>query len=393
MADNGDKGLVNTDIGKLDDVTKFSLFDKHLRNLFAVCRNSIEQINARKVVKSKNIVNDSFENFEKMYEEIGPEDTIVLFEELYSNKRFQILSGESNWIKNKCIIEYPRAKKSKRRRSIMLSILYRDADKLSEEALEEIEKFDKRDNEANVFLPDGMILPILEIFTLVCKAEDRPKIQSLVDDVKEELKDEDVTTSRPATGATGMGGLGDILQKTLGGLDVSKLQQSFEQMQQQAAKDNGGEGGSSPNMSMPDNLGDMISDVLSNPKSKDVINKVTNSFKGAKDINGMVGAVSGLMADTELHETVKELVPKPQPISDNETNRMIEEAKVRYPSQESTDDVATDDLSGPSEKPRDPYECEDGTSLEYMVGSNAQEKYLENKNKKEVSFKDADTSV
>jgi hypothetical protein len=393
MADNGDKGLVNTDIGKLDDVTKFSLFDKHLRNLFAVCRNSIEQTNARKVVKSKNIVNDSFENFEKMYEEIGPEDTIVLFEELYSNKRFQILSGESNWIKNKCIIEYPRAKKSKRRRSIMLSILYRDADKLSEDALEEIEKFDKRDNEANVFLPDGMILPILEIFTLVCKAEDRAKIQSLVNDVKEELKDEDVTTSRPATGATGMGGLGDILQKTLGGLDVSKLQQSFEQMQQQAAKENGGEGGSSPNMSMPDNLGDMISDVLSNPKSKDVINKVTNSFKGAKDINGMVGAVSGLMADTELHETVKELVPKPQPISDNETNRMIEEAKVRYPSQESTDDVATDDLSGPSEKPRDPYECEDGTSLEHMVGSNAQEKYLENKNKKEVSFKDTDTSV
>ena len=322
------------------DTDKLVRFETFINKFFTICRNLKRLVESKRMVSSKNIIYDAFENFVEVYEKIGAERTIVVFEEVYRQKKIPILSGNDGWIKNNFNIEYPRTKKSKRRYCIMASVYYRNASDLAQQAEKEIEEFNDDKNAENVFLPEEFIYPLLEIFLLVAPESDIPKLTTYRDTIKMELKDtEYVPNTAQIPGLGNMGNLGSILTSALGGLNLQDM-----------AKSMGGEGssgggeGQPPDFGNLDNIGETISNILQNPNTKKVISQVMNSFKGMNSINDVQEKIGGILADTELHQSFKDLLPSPDPISDVEVNSMMAAAKEAHPDPEPGNSTSPDDI-------------------------------------------------
>jgi hypothetical protein len=314
------------------DVERLVAFEKNITDFFTICGNIKRLVESKRVVSSKNIIYDAFDNFVEVYGKIGAEKTLPLFDEIYTQKRVSILSGNDSWLKNNCNIEYPRTRKTKRRYCIMASVYYRNANDISQQAQREIEEFNDDKNAENVFLPEEFTYPLLEIFLLVAPPSDIPKLTVYRDAIRSELKD---TTFTPNTGQVpglgNLGNLGNILSSALGGLNLEEMAKTMEGAMNGGASGSSESSGQSPEFNM-ENIGEAISGVLTNPKTKTVITKVMDSFKDIKNITDVQQKLGGILTDTELHQSLKDLVPTPEPISDREVTNMIEEAQTAHPS-------------------------------------------------------------
>lgn len=310
-----------------DDVEKLVVFEKNITNFFTICGNLKRLVESKRVVNSKNLIYDAFDNFVEVYGKIGAEKSLPIFEELYAQKRVSILAGNDGWLKNNCNIEYPRTKKSsKRRYCIMASVYYRNANELSIQAQKEIEEFNDDKNAENVFLPEEFTYPLLEIFLLIAPASDIQKLTLYRDSIKNELKDTEYVAN--TANVLNMGNLGILLTSALGGLNLQDMAKSMGNVE------NGGDMSGMGDMS---NIGETISNILTNPNTKNVINKVVDSFKDMKNLGDIQEKIGGLLADKELQQSFKDLMPAPDPISDREINSMLADAKEHHP--DSNDDI------------------------------------------------------
>jgi len=302
---------------------KYVAFEENIRKFFVACDNIKKVVQSRKVISKKNMIYDSYEQFVDTYEQIGAEDTMIIFEKFYMEKRFQILSRKDTWIGNnsKAVIEFPSKKKTKRRKAIFLSIYYHNAKDLSAEAEKEVTEYNREEEADNVYLPEEMIYPLLEIFALVAPEEDMDKLNIYREEIKAELPSTDISPNK-ANPMSGMGDLGSMLNGALGSLDFSKLQQSFG---------GGGKEGESSGSGIPEGMdfGEAINGIFNNPESKNIINKVTGKFKGMKNMNDIQSVVGDLLSDKELQDSFKNMLP--EAVSDSEVKRMVAEAKGKHP--------------------------------------------------------------
>jgi len=321
---------MNSEIPYLSNATdRCVAFEENIRKLFTVCGNIKNIIQSKKNITKKNMIYDSFNQFVNTYDDIGAEDTMIIFEDFYIKKRYQILSRKDSWLgeNTKATIEFP-SKKSKRKKAIFLSIYYRNAQDISREAEREVTEYGREEEADNVYLPEELIFPLLEIFSLVAPSEDLEKLNLYREEIKSELPSTDITpnTTNPLGAMGGMGGLGGLLNGALGGIDFSNLQKSFGNL----TENSGGSGeGASPMIPEGLDIGETISGIFNNPESKKVINTVTGRFQNIKDMNDLQGVVGGLLADKDLQDSVKNLVP--EPITDREANKMVSDAKKECP--------------------------------------------------------------
>tara|TARA_R100000750_G_scaffold57228_1_gene44084 strand:+ start:320 stop:1543 length:1224 start_codon:yes stop_codon:yes gene_type:complete len=299
---------------------KYVAFEENIRKFFVACDNIKKVVQSRKVISKKNMIYDSYDQFVDTYEQIGAEDTMIIFEKFYMEKRFQILSRKDTWIGNnsKAVIEFPSKKKTRRRKAIFLSIFYHNAKDLSAEAEKEVTEYNREEEADNVYLPEEMIYPLLEIFALVAPAEDMDKLNIYREEIKAELPSTDISPNK-ANPMSGMGDLGSMLNGALGSLDLSNLQKSF-----------GGKEGESSN-GIPEGMdfGEAINGIFNNPESKNIINKVTGKFKGMKNMGDIQSVVGDLLSDKELQDSFKSILP--EAVSDSEVKRMVAEAKEKHP--------------------------------------------------------------
>lgn len=319
-----------------ENTDKYVLFEENIRKLFTACNNVKNAVSSRKVITKNNPIYDSFNQFVNTYEDIGAEDTMILFEEFYNKKKYQILSRKDTWIgeNSRSTIEFPSKKKTKRKKAIMLSVFYRHAKELSIEAEREVTEFGRDEEAENVYLPEVIIYPLLEIFVLLAPSSDMEKLNIYREEIKADLPDTDITPSA-VNPLQGMGGLGNMLNSALGGINFADIQKNF-------TENNGGEGGEGSDGSgqgqfIPPgmDLGDTISGLFKNPESKGVIDRVSGKFQNMKNVNDLGGIVGDLLSDKELQNSVKRLAPAPEPLSDGEGRRMVEEAKSKYPDSQS----------------------------------------------------------
>lgn len=311
------------------------VFEKNIKTLIAMCRkiNTIHQNN--KLINSRNVIMDSLDNFETVYNKIDdPLKSLPLFEEVYSKKKISILSGSKDWIRDSLFVEYPKTKKAKRRMALMISIFYGKADELSETAQREMNEYNDDKNADNLFLTEELELPLLEIFLLVCKPEEKKILTGVRNAVRKELPGGNVNSAMPA-GLGSLGGLGGLVGSLLGGLNLSELQAQANQMNKGAGEGSGtgggeggggGEGLSSIGNMGEDQINQYIGSILDNPKTKTTISKVVNSCKNINSLADVGNVIGGLMQDGDLAETMKQLLP--QPVNPND---MINEAKEKCP--------------------------------------------------------------
>ncbi len=307
-----------------ENTNKYVTFEDNIRKLFTSCDNVKKAISARKPIPKKHPIYDGFKQFMNTYEEIGAEDTMVLFEDFYMKKRYQILSKKETWIgsSSKATIEYPSRNKTKRRKAIFLSFFYQNALDLAREAEKEVTEFNRDEEAANVYLPEEIIFPLLEIFSLIAPLEDMEKLNIYREEIKADLPDTDIRPNTNPNPMAGMGNLGTMLNTALEGIDLSNISQAIGGMSQ--------EGGNGAPMMPPDmDIGETISGLFNNPESKKVINKVSGKFKDMKDIGDLKEVVGGLLSDKDLQDTVKGLIP--EPVTDSEANKMISDAKREHP--------------------------------------------------------------
>jgi hypothetical protein len=294
--------------------------ENNVRKLFIVLNNIKNKVSSVKIVNSNNVIYASLDKFINLYNDIGAEDSMVIFEELYKRKRIQILSKKDIWIREKAFLEYPTTKKVKTKGMIFLSIFYTNALDIAKEAEKDVVEFGREDEAANVYLPEELIYPLLEIFLLVAPQEDVELLESYKQEIVSELPSTDITpTVHPI-----MANLGGLLGNVLNGLDLSSIQKNL-----QASQATSGE--SSEGSPQPPDLMEAMGKLLNNPKSKEIMSNVTSKFNNVKGIDGLQQAIGGLLTDKQLVEDVKsitsELIPKPpEPISDREVTEMIAEA-------------------------------------------------------------------
>lgn len=289
--------------------------ENNVRKMFIVCNNIKNKVSTIKIVNSNNVVYASLDKFINLYNDIGAEDSMVIFEELYKKKRIQILCKKDTWIREKAILEYPTTKKVKTKGMILLSIFYGNALDIAKEAEKDVVEFGREDEAANVYLPEELIYPLLEIFLLVAPQEDLEILESYKQEIVSELPSTDITpTVHPM-----MANLGGLLGNVLNGLDLSSIQKNL----QAASAETGG--GQTPD------LMEAMGKLLNNPKSKEIMSNVTSKFNNVNGIDGLQQAIGGLLTDKQLVDDVKsitsELMPRPpEPISDREVNDMVAEA-------------------------------------------------------------------
>lgn len=291
--------------------------EHNIRKLFVVCENIRNKVSSTKVINSNNVVYASLDKFMALYNDIGAEDTMIIFEELYKKKRIQILCKKDNWIREKATVEYPTTRKVKTKGMILLSIFYNNALEISKEAERDVVEFGRESEAGNVYLPEELLYPLLEIFLLVAPSEDLEILESYKNEIVSELPSTNITPAMHPM----MNNLGGLLGNVLGGLDFSSLQKNMQAMA----------GESSGSTGQPPDITEAMSKLFNNPKSKEIVNNVTNKLTNVKGLDGLQQAIGGLLADKQLVEDVKsvanEIIPKaPEPITDREVNNMIESA-------------------------------------------------------------------
>lgn len=315
-----------------DATNKYVMFEENIRKLFTACDNIKQVVSSHGAISKKNPVYLGYDRFKEAYNEIGAEDTIFMFEEFYNRKRYQILSKTDGWIKDRAVIEYPTKKKTKQPRSVMLSIFYRHAQRLSKEAEKEVNEFNREDQAENVFLPDELIYTLLKIFSLVAPMEDIEKLNEYISIVESELPSTEIAPNT-ANPMAGMGNIGDFLNNALGGIDFKSLSKNL-------GLDEEG------NLPEGTNIQDVMTGVISNPKTQEVLNRTLDKFKNSKESGNIGNVIGDLLSDKELHESFKNLIPDstPEPISDPESKRLIQEAKNAHPDV-NTEIIDASDLS------------------------------------------------
>lgn len=291
---------------------KYIALEHNIRKLFIVCENIRNKISSVKIINSNNVVYASFSKFVKIYDEIGAEESMIIFEEFYKKKRIQILCKKDNWIRDKAILEYPSVKKVKTKGMILLSIFYNNALEIAKEAERDVVEFGRESEAANVYLPEEMIYLLIEIFLLVCPNDDVEILQGYKQEVLSELPSTNITPTVPPM----LGNMGGLLGGLLGNLDLTVIQDSMKDMMK-----NG-------NSEQPD-IVETMSKLFNNPKSKEIVENVTTKISGVKGADGLQEVLSGLLTDKKLIDDIKEvtgnLMPKvPEPIVDTEVEAMIE---------------------------------------------------------------------
>lgn len=278
-------------------------FKKEIERLFDVCRRIVSIMKSKKNISKNNPVYYSLEQFIQTYERLGPTDTLIIFECFYSKNRLKILTKSDSWLKSgpNSILEFP-CKKTKNKKAIYLQAFYRDALTLSKEAEDKVTNQGIVDEANNVFLPELITHILLRIFLLVCSDDDKEIIKNYLSDIESDLPDLDDKETLPNTQNLGI--IGDVIKN----LNLNKLIES----------------GTGEDLNLG-NMGEMLNTFINSENSKNVFNKVANKFKGINSIEEIAGTVGDLIADKELHESIKNLIPLPA--SDHEVDNMIKEAE------------------------------------------------------------------
>lgn len=341
--------MVNVLSSESEDMQKNLAFEEHIRKLFITCENIRNALQTRKVITKNNRIYDGFAQFVATYDNkaIGPENTMIIFEDFYTKNRFKILSRKDTWIAEGASIEYP-SKKSKRKPVLCLSAYYRNAKMLAAEAEKEITDYGRDEEAENVFLPEELTYSLLELFSLVAPSTDMEKLNQYKEEIKAELPSTNITPNNPLGGLggmAGMGGLGGMLGNLLSGDGVQKL---FGEM----GASMGGAGGQ-PNLAMPEGVDpvDAITGLFQSPNVRGIVTKVTDKLKTGNPA-GIGATIGDILADKELQENIQSSLKGliPEPVMDRESQQLIAEAKAAHPDPagpSSSSSCTVDDLFAP----------------------------------------------
>lgn len=367
-------------------------FEVNIRAFFNICKKINTAYQQKSLVITQNFIYESFESFVNIYDKINdPLKTFPVFEEVYNNRKINILSQNENWISNQLIIEYPRVKKVKKKISIFVSIFFSKAKELAESAHKEIFEFNDDKNADNLHLVQRLKLPLLKIFLLCCQEDEKKILKKYISELESELPSSASANSKtpgqpfnPADlfsqlNSGNLGGLGSMLGGLIGNMTSGqntnsrgrgkksgrgksrsghRPQRKRDQSEKSEKSQNGDENGNEKDKEHAkeeskeedididediEKLESMIGDVLRGPAVGNVAKSVIRKFKGADLSSGEgIGTLfSDLLGDEDLRESLASMMPKP--VSEEEAQEMIEEAEAE------NDDKSEDGDEGEAE--------------------------------------------
>lgn len=255
-------------------------FDKHVLSLFRVSKQILEAQDSRSLNNRKNPMLVRLEKYEKIYKKTDPDEHVGYFEKIYNdNKRFILLGPQRDgWLaEGNIVISYGQECNLKTEMKFYLSAIYNASIKLREEN----KGLPDMSPSQETYYPDDFMLEIYTIFREIAVAE------SEISKLNQHLED--------------LGEVGNNGSDPLSGL--------FDMASGMAEKVSGQK---IPKDKMPrkNDLGKMLSSVMDNPQTKNMLGSMMEEFKNSGNMGEMftkmvggLGAVAGNTTENTDDET------------------------------------------------------------------------------------------
>ncbi len=270
-------------------------FDKNVMNLFDLCKKIMKCSDERKLF-DKSPITKRLESYIRVYNKMDPEDHVVYFENIFKNNRRMIMLGPQRdvWLKdNKVTITFGEDCGKKTGIKFHISAIYITACKLREEIEEEISGLPGIAKPESNY-PDNFIFLLYRIFTTIVQSEtDRTKLEKHTG----ELGGIKSTSEDPLSNILNM--VSSVSEKMTG---------------QKISKDSLPGGG---------DITKMMTDMMQNPQTKNMIGNVMEGMKGKDGISGILSQLmNGLGGGPPTGEP---RVLEEEPVEDGDVNDEFEE--------------------------------------------------------------------
>lgn len=253
----------------MEPVTRdLSGFDKHVMNLFKICKKILTSQDSRSLSNRKNPLLVRLEKYEKTYTKTDPEEHVGYFERVYTdNKRFILLGPQrDSWLTDGgIVITFGEECGVKTEIKFYMSSIYNAALKLRDELTEESKGLPNLTVTSEQYYPDDFMLEMYHIFRELATAESE------------------------------IGKL-DVHLEELGGATSSKSNDPLSSLFDMAsgmAEQVSGQKIPKDKMPAKNDIGKMLGSVMENPQTKSMLGNMMQEFQNSGNLGEMFTKMVG----------------------------------------------------------------------------------------------------